>query len=307
VGFSGRFLEWALKLTLCHQCFLEWVSPFKRIWFFEGFSVEFVQFGREEGQLVIYFHGAPGALEECVVFERFAQEQGLRIICFDRFAIESTFDREDYYQAITHQILLRAGNDPVVLIGFSIGAHVALEVGARLGDQVRQTHLISAAAPLNAGDFLDSMAGGVVFKLAMKAPRIFYLLSQYQKLVALLAPKALVNMLFASAAGNDRSLRENREFRSYITPILKHCFLNRLEGYVRDIQYYVTWSGEFDRNKTPVCLWHGAEDNWSPLSMATALSQTLPGAVSVEVMEGLSHYSCLYSAAPKICARIEGR
>lgn len=131
--------------------------------------MEFVEYGEKEGQLVVYFHGVPGAIEECALFDSCAKDHNLRIISFDRFSIDNSLDRKSYYQAIADKIKLKAGIEPVDIIGFSIGAHVALEVGALLNDKVRHTHLISAAAPLNAGEFIGSMAGGAVFKLAMKS------------------------------------------------------------------------------------------------------------------------------------------
>ena len=267
--------------------------------------MEFVEYGEKEGRLVVYFHGAPGAMEECALFDSYAKHHNLKIISFDRFSIDNSLDRESYYQALANQIKLKAGIERVDLIGFSIGAHVALEVGTLLNDQVRHTHLISAAAPLNAGDFIDSMAGGLVFKLAMEKPFIFFLLTQYQKIMALLAPRMLVNMLFASSAGKDKELIRRTDFKSYITPVLEFCFKNRVKGYIRDINFYVTWRDNLSSYKSNTYLWHGTKDNWSPLSMASYLCNNIPGATSVEAMEGLSHYSCLYEAAPKICAKLE--
>jgi len=51
-------------------------------------------------------------------------------------------------------------------------------------------------------------------------------------------------------------------------------------------------------------IWHGAEDNWSPVAMAEYLASTIPGCSSAEVFNGLSDYSCLYRAAPEICRQL---
>lgn len=267
--------------------------------------MKFVEYGNKDGKLVVYFHGAPGSLEESAVFDSHAKNHNLKLICFDRFALDTSLSRESYYQNLANQIKIKAGGEPVDVIGFSIGSYVALEVCARLNDQVRQLHLISAAAPINSGDFIDKMAGGLIFKLALEKPFIFSLLTQYQKAMALLAPRILVNMLFASAAGKDKELSKESGFKSYITPVLKHCFQNRTNGYMRDITFYVTWPGKLGGFTASVQLWHGTNDNWSPFSMASYLCNAIRGATHVEAMEGLSHYSCLYAAAPKICAQLE--
>jgi pimeloyl-ACP methyl ester carboxylesterase len=267
--------------------------------------VEFVECGEKDGKLAVYFHGVPGAMEECSLFDCYARNHNLRIISFDRFSIDSSLERECYYQALADQIKLKAGIEPVDIIGFSIGAHVALEVGMLLGDQVRQTHLISAAAPLNAGEFIGGMAGGFVFKLAMEKPIVFLLLTQFQKIMAIVAPRMLVSMLFANSAGKDKELSKQPDFKNYIMPVLKRCFHNRVKGYIRDINFYVAWVGDLASYKTSVCLWHGTKDNWSPFSMASYLCDAISGSAGVEAMEGLSHYSCLYAAAPIICAKLE--
>lgn len=267
--------------------------------------MKFIEYGRKGGQLVVYFHGVPGAMDECAVFDSYAKEHNLKIVCFDRFSISSSLNRESYYQELATQIRIKADGEQVDFIGFSIGANVTLEVGAILNDQVRCTHLVSAAAPISAGGFINSMAGGLVFKLAAEKPLILSLLTQYQKIMALIAPSMLVSMLFSSSAGKDKELSKRPDFKRYIPPILKHCFQKRVSGYMRDTKFYSTWLGEFGSYTSSVHLWHGTEDNWSPFSMASYLCSVIPSATRVDTMEGLSHYSCLFEAAPKICAQLE--
>lgn len=264
--------------------------------------MEFVEYGNNNGRLAVYFHGAPGALAECAVFDQYAKQHRLRIICFDRFALDSELDSENYYQQLANAISAKAGEATVDIIGFSIGTHVAIEVAARLKQQLGQLHLVSAAAPLDAGDFIDYMAGGLVFQLAKTKPWLFSLLTYYQKLMALLAPRLLVGMLFASAAGEDRPLSQQADFKNFISPVLAQCFGKRAAGYIRDVRLYVNWSGKLTCSASNVYLWHGTKDNWSPFSMAEYLAGAIPAATTIEPMEGLSHYSCLTAAAPKICA-----
>ena len=268
-------------------------------------QLAFNEFGDNNGQLVVYFHGAPGSMQECSLFDSHAKNNKLRIICFDRFAINHSINNQHYYQQLATQIKNQAGTGPVDIIGFSIGAHIALKVGAILKDQVRHTHLVSPAAPLNAGDFIDSMAGASVFKLAMQRPFIFSLLTYCQKFIAILAPQLLVKMLFATAAGKDNRLSRQQAFKRYITPVMKHCFQHGINGYIREIKLYVTWSGNFADYTSNVYIWHGTKDNWSPLSMSSYLCQAIPGATAVKSMEGLSHYSCLHEAAPRICKQLQ--
>ena len=258
-------------------------------------KLKFVEYGNPKGKTVVYFHGAPGSPDECSIFDKHGKESGLNIICYDRFATELSLQGKDYYKNLADVIKVKVDDDKVDLIGFSIGCHVALETSLYLGDQVRNLHLIAPAAPLDECDFLDDMAGGVVFSLAMSYPAVFTLLSYWQSLLAKVSPNLLFKIEFASAAGQDRELTRSTDFGKYIIPILKSCFNKNLKGYIRDINQYVApWNLRINECKVNTTIWQGASDNWSPVSMAKYLADMIPGCKNTEVMEGLSHYSCLF-------------
>ncbi len=269
--------------------------------------------GDPQGRLVVYFHGAPGGPEECQLFEAYAIKRKLRVVCFDRFDIAETLHRDDYYRHLADCIWAvnncakreSGGQGKVDIIGFSLGAQVAIEVAAILKSDVRQLHLVSAPAPLCQGDYLDEMAGGVVFRVAMQRPMLFACLTLFQKLIALVAPRQLFSMLFSSAQGDDVELSQQGEFKQLITRLLSFCFLRRTSGYMRDVKNFVSWGGNPISTVPRVFIWHGHEDNWSPYSMVEGLRQSLSGDVSVNSLEQASHYSCVYRAAPKICEMLE--
>ncbi len=264
--------------------------------------LKFSHCGSDNGRIAIYFHGAPGAPAECAIFDTYGKEHGLTFICFDRFSIDSSINGDSYYKLLAEEISKRAAGKQVDIIGFSIGAFVALQTCRYMADEVKSLHLVSAAAPLEAGDFLDAMAGKQVFQLAKAFPALFVLLSYWQSLLALFFPKALFRMLFASAAGGDTALAKDREFQSSIIKALRSCFIGRVRGYSRDIRAYVQpWNNTLPYAYVNTHIWHGADDNWSPTLMADHLASAIPGCTSVKIFNGLSHYSCLYRAAPEIC------
>jgi len=267
--------------------------------------LKIVEYGNPKGTTVIYFHGAPGSPEECSIFDEHAKVHGLNIVCYDRFSVDSSLKNQAYYKFLADAIIDKANGDQVDLIGFSIGCHAAIETSLYLGTKVRNLYLISAAAPLDATDFLKGMAGEMVFSIAMKQPTIFTLLSYWQALIAKAAPNALFKMLFASAAGEDKELSKTSEFKGYITPVLSHCFNVNVKGYIREINQYVTpWKESVLKCGSNTHIWHGINDNWSPVSMAHYLNKNMPTTSTPELMEGLSHYSCLHAAAPQICAQL---
>jgi pimeloyl-ACP methyl ester carboxylesterase len=92
---------------------------------------------------------------------------------------------------LAKEISKQTAGEKIDVIGFSIGAFIARQTCRYLANEVKNLHLISAAAPLEAGDFLDTMAGKQVFRLAKAFPVLFVLLSYWQGLLALLFPNAL--------------------------------------------------------------------------------------------------------------------
>lgn len=276
--------------------------------------MNYLSYGDTSGKLVFYFHGAPGAMQEAAFLEHAATENGLNIICLDRFSIEPEIVGNAYYLLISdtikkHMETHASKPDSVDLIGFSIGCHVALEVSHCLTDDsagdlsgsVSSLHLVSAAAPLDGGDFLPSMAGKTVFQLALKWPWIFKALTRCQTLLMGLSPRFVFNMLFASAQGQDKILVEDAAFQRDMIAILSENFLNHSAGYLKDVSLYVQpWHDRLALVQAPTYLWHGANDNWSPIGMAHYLEQVLPNCQAKHVLDGASHYSCLLQSASLI-------
>ena len=186
--------------------------------------MEFTEYGTPAGKPVVYFHGVPGSPYESAILEAPARELGLRVLCFDRFAIDRSTTGTDYYRQIAQSIDETVQGAPVDFIAFSLGAHVALEVSALMSGQVARLHLVAAAAPLDAGDFVDEMAGKAVFSLARHSPILFRWLARWQALLARRAPHMLFRMLFASARGQDEALVQSPDFSVFIQRVLRRGF-----------------------------------------------------------------------------------
>lgn len=267
--------------------------------------VRLTEYGHSSGRPLVYFHGVPGSPLEAAVFDSSAKHYGLRVLCFDRFLIDRSITGPAYYQYIANAIDRKLDGTPLDIAGFSIGSHVALETCQYLSSQVRSLHLISAVAPLDKGEFLQGMAGKTVFSLATRHPMLFRLLAHWQRLLADRLPGRLFDLLFASAQGQDRTLARQPEFRAFMSDVLTASFAHGVEGYVRDVQQFLApWSNMALTCKTPTRLWHGEADNWSPLGMSEFLAASLVSAGAIERGPELSHYSCLYDAAPKVCREL---
>ena len=254
-------------------------------------------------QNLVYFHGQPGSPEELRLVSR--HRDIASIFAPDRSADRTDLSFEEYLDALTSDILAAFPSGSLRLVGFSMGAFVAMEVSIRLtalalGRDIK-LDMISPPAPLETGNYLPHMAGGVVFNLAKSAPWAFKLMTRLQAKLAAAAPQMLYRQLFSKAAGGDKALAETAEFEAVILALLGKTLRGEAMGYRREVLAFVRSNADrLSKVTAPVTLWQGTADNWTPAAMADALSHHLPNLVDDHRFSGLSHYSTLIAALTEI-------
>lgn len=262
--------------------------------------------GAAEGPLCVYFHGCPGAPAEAAWFEAAARDAGVRLVALHRSLVAPGAAGGAYFEALAAEVDALSGGAAVRLIGFSLGGFVALQTALRLTSSVSRLDLVSPAGPLESREILDSMAGGPLFRLAMRSPRLFRLTTWAQELAVRMVPQAVVHGLFAGVRGAEADLAARPEFRAWLIGLLTHSYGPARAGYVRDILAYVRpWTGDLQGVQVPARIWHGEADGWAPPALAAALAARLPGSQMTR-FAGLGHYSTLFEAMPMILGDIGG-
>ena len=130
-------------------------------------------YGDPDGHPLVYLHGTPGAACEAAFLAAAAKANGLCILALAREQVAGD-SSEAYLRQLTAEVVQLVGERPLHLIGFSIGASLALRIAARLPTPAAGVWLVSAAAPLELPGSLDGMgAGRYTFALARQSPRLF--------------------------------------------------------------------------------------------------------------------------------------
>ncbi|TAL29928.1 MAG: alpha/beta hydrolase [Phenylobacterium sp.] len=263
--------------------------------------------GAPAGPLCVYFHGCPGAPAECAWFDDAAREAGVRLIGIDRNAVAPGAAGGAYFDALAAEVERLAAGAPVRLMGFSLGAFVAVQVAIRLRTPVAVIDLVSPAGPLDSGDVLDSMAGGAVFRLAMRSPALFRAVTWAQGVAVGLAPSAVLRGLFASVRGAEAERAARPDFQAALARFLTWAYGPARAGYIRDIAAYVRpWAADLQRVSASVRIWQGEDDGWAPPALAASLAAGLRETPDVTLFSGLGHYSTLFEAAPIALRRAPG-
>jgi len=263
-------------------------------------------YGCPDGQPLFYFHGVPGAAVEAAMLHQAAFAHGIKLLVVER-DLPGELSSAAYLQQLAQQISDRAEGQPIRLLGFSIGACLALRVAALLGERVAAVYLLSAAAPLEIPSNSVGMgAGRYTFLWAQHYPRLFRVFAWYQALLAKVSPRLLLNLLFAGAGGKDPELLRQADTQAWLADIQRACFKHGTSGYMHDVKLYVEpWATELENVTTAVSLWHGDADNWAPIAMSIYLQEHLRTASAVTRGAEQAHYSCLLENAEAVMAAVQ--
>ncbi len=237
-----------------------------------------------------YFHGLPGTPDEIDAFAPHALRA--RTIRIDRLSAPGETHEQSLLSAFDDAT--RRVTEPLVLIGFSLGAMAALRVAARRPERTARVLLASPAAPLELGDFLPSMAGRMVFETARRGGWALQALSTVQLAVLTLNWRFLQSQMLQGVSPAERSLMETPDASSALREGLRTCLGAHRHAYHRELQAFVKpWSDVVSAVTQPVEIWQGTQDTWAPPAMAQALQTHLGPRATLQSCDGLGHYSTL--------------
>lgn len=235
---------------------------------------------KQRNSIPIYIHGLPGSHQE---IERISDVKVINISPFGLQGFEKLLKPNETYK----------------VIGFSLGCMTAIEISARYPNQVEELVLISPAAPLELGDFLNNMDGRYVFKVAQSSRSLFWLLALSQNIMARFTPYFLMHKMFGESCDAERELLKDPEFVRIFQNGLKQSLVHESAQYRQAILRYIKpWHEHLPKVKCPVRIWHGRKDTWVPFEMGKALDKAFKDQSDLIACDGLGHYSTLYKALP---------
>lgn len=241
----------------------------------------------------VYCHGLPGLPGELEAFA--PPELAAKSIAISRLDSGAKSYRDAALAAFDKATVEIEGQ--CLLFGFSLGAMAALHIAKARPERLARVMLVSPAAPLELGDFLPTMAGRPVFEAAARGDLSIRALCAAQSLALAVNWRSLRSAMFRDASPSERAFVSDPTVETAIRCALRECLGPLQAAYRRELIAYVQpWAAHIQGIMSPIEIWQGAADTWTPPSMARALCEHLGNSASLTLCDGLGHYSTLARA-----------
>jgi pimeloyl-ACP methyl ester carboxylesterase len=273
-----------------------------RIRLADGRVLGYLDEGAREGMPILYFHGSPGSRLGAIDLIDRVVERGGRIIAPDRPGMglsDPTTGRslaswaDDVVELADALGLGRFG-----LLAESGGGPFALATAWALPKRVERVALLSSPGSFDIPGAMDGMsrADRTIWLLARWQPRLLRWGLERQRRSAEKDPQRFTQGMVGRTSGADREAIEEmgaERLARYVAPPFVEALRQGAEGGVEDMRLLrAPWGFGVQDLRVPVHLWHGEEDEATPLAMGGWLAAMIPG-VEAHLLPGEGHASTI--------------
>lgn len=261
--------------------------------------------GAAHGSPVFLLHGTPGSSSGPRPRPSMLYRQGIRLISYDRPGYggstrqpeRSVVDAAVDVRAIADRLRL----DRFAVVGRSGGGPHALACAAVMPHRVARAAVLVGLAPRDATglDWFEGMAEANARK-HVTADRGADQMHEVRALAAQTAddPESLLEELRAQMSGPDLRFIQNVVFQRLLAKSYADALRLGPYGWVDDVlAFRREWGFALDTIVSPVRLWHGAHDTFSPASHSRWLAQRIPHS-EVHVQHDAAHFGAMEAISP---------
>ena len=257
--------------------------------------------GAQNGTPVFLLHGTPGSRFGPKPRSSVLYRLGVKLICYDRpgyggserhvgrAVADAAADVEDIADCLDL--------DRVAVVGRSGGGPHALACAALLPNRVVRTAVLVSLAPADAPglDWFGGMIDANVSEYSA-ADNDSSMLAERLRLKAdrtLSNPESLLELLRAQMTDPDKRVVNDVAIRRLLADTYAEALKDGPYGWIDDVfALRGAWGFPLESITTPVRLWHGADDNFAPVSHTRWLAGKIPGA-EVQVQSGTAHFGAV--------------
>lgn len=257
--------------------------------------------GDPYGKPVFLLHGTPGSRVGPVPRSSVLARLGMRLISFDRPGYgESTRRQGRRVAAAAEDVVAIAdafGLDGFAVLGRSGGGPHALACAALLPERVARVAALVSLAPRHAEglDWYGGMTASNVreYTDVERGEEHFADTFRFRSGLIRDDPHALINDLVPELPPTDRALVSDAGIRRMLLATYQEAFRHGADGWIDDVLAFTgPWGFEVSSIRVPTRLWHGADDQFSPVDHSRWLADQIPGA-DLYLEPGAAHFGAL--------------
>ncbi|WP_431679974.1 alpha/beta hydrolase [Kitasatospora sp. KL5] len=254
--------------------------------------------GDPYGKPVFLLHGTPGSRVGPVPRSSVLARLGVRLISFDRPGYgESTRRPGRRVSSAAEDVVAIAdafGLDGFAVLGRSGGGPHALACAALLPDRVARVAALVCLAPRFAEglDWYGGMTRSNVREYTEVERGEEFFVDAFQARSKLIRdnPHALIDDLVPELPPTDRALVTDMGIRRMLLATYQEAFRHGADGWIDDVLAFTApWGFEVSSIRVPTRLWHGADDQFSPVDHSRWLADRIPGA-DLYLEPGAAHF-----------------
>ncbi|MEV0132780.1 alpha/beta hydrolase [Dactylosporangium sp. NPDC050688] len=257
--------------------------------------------GPDDGLPVFLLHGTPGSSSGPRPRNIVLHRLGIRLISYDRPGYNGSTrlpDRrvadaaDDVGILVKHLGLHRYG-----VVGRSGGGPHALAVAAQRPDEVIAAAVLVSVAPADAPDldWFGGMADSNVeaYTIADASPTTLAERIRLRAERIRRDPESLIEVLRDELRDPDRRIVDDTSIRRLLAETYAEALRLGADGWIDDaLALRGNWGFDLGDITAPVRLWHGEDDNFSPVSHTRWLARQL-ARCEVQVQPGAAHFGAM--------------
>lgn len=269
----------------------------------DGRQLAYAEYGRPEGEPVVFLHGTPGSRRLGAAFETVARDCGVRLLAPDRpgYGRSTPWPNRSVGDAgrFVGAVLDDAGVRTAGLVAFSGGGPHALAAAATRPERLGRVDVVVGATPPNLSEQMPALQR-LLAGLATKAPPVLRGLLRGQ---AWLAER--LDPSFVASQYTDTAEAVSDDVAEIVRGDFVEALARHRSGAVTEFRNTATdWGVELADIDAEVRLWHGANDTNVPLADARRLESRVPTA-ELQVLDDADHLRTLLRSVPEMLAAYE--
>jgi len=252
----------------------------------DGRQLEFRAAGPEDGEVLLFHHGTPGAGLPFIPMAEAAAKRGLRTVMYSRPGYGTSTPQPgrrviDAASDAAH-VLDAVGATTFRTIGWSGGGPHALACAAALPGRCMAAVTIASVAPYTAGEFdwFDGMAEENVqeFGLALQgAEALTPFLEAFAGAVSTIGPADIASSLGGLLSDVDKAYMTG-DLANWLAETFRIGLSHGIAGQLDDDLAFVSHWGFDLRDVKDAVIWQGAQDRMVPYRHGVWLADNIPGA-----------------------------